>query len=298
MPTSDPGKPLLVTQWGRALKRRPPKRIAKPVTLQMHNMRWPKGLRESTKLALNQRTRPHPAECADTARRPAFLPPDIKSMSLSRKHRSTAQRKREAAADCTTILASPRCCQAGAEPAVRRRSSTGGCRQRALRPTTSSSGRALHLLRTRRSPGAPPARSETEAGWGSGVNDRPAPHDDGEPRGRWKPGTPAAGSSFTPLKVRQQRTLRPCLRDAGLLVDKADGSDGLTSPKGAFDYVVCVLDSPSRQRHGLDGIARLRHRLGRGDYWGHIGLSQDLSGGPPGPPSSGYQDFISESRPS
>ena len=44
---SDPRKPLLVEHWGRVLKRRPPKRVAKPITLRMHELALPKAAREA-----------------------------------------------------------------------------------------------------------------------------------------------------------------------------------------------------------------------------------------------------------
>ena len=56
MPTSDPGRPLLVKQWGRILKRRPPRRTTKPVTLQMHGHALPRAYREGARLAVDQRT--------------------------------------------------------------------------------------------------------------------------------------------------------------------------------------------------------------------------------------------------
>jgi hypothetical protein len=72
-----------------------------------------------------------------------------------------------------------------------------------------------------------------------------------------------------------------------------DGSDGLNLTEGAFDYVVCVLDSRLGNLTGWMGSRGYNTSWDNGDYWGHIGYPQDLSGGSR-PAFIGWQDFLSE----
>src|SRR5882724_8016020 len=171
MPTSDPGKPLLVTQWGRALKRRPPKRVAKPVTLQMHEHALPKAYRESARLALNQRTGRIQLNVRTRLVGQHFFPPDIKSMSLSRKHRidgATANESGGRLHDHLGVSTLP--AKLARELRVRRPFLDRGLSRKGLSdPTTVFNPDERYTFSDTAFPWCTSGKVETEAGWGSGV---------------------------------------------------------------------------------------------------------------------------------
>lgn len=59
---------------------------------------------------------------------------------------------------------------------------------------------------------------------------------------------------------------------------KANGSDGLTDNETAFDYVVCVLDSPMGDVVGYPGYRTYSDSWNGGSYWQHMGYPSDLTG--------------------
>jgi V8-like Glu-specific endopeptidase len=296
MPTSDPGKPLLVTQWGRALKRRPPKRVAKPVTLQMHEHALPKAYRESARLALNPRTGRIQLNVRTRLVGQHFFPPDIKSMSLSRKHRIGGANPNESGGrlhDHLGVSALP--AKLARELRVRRPFLDRGLSRKGLSdPTTVFNPDERYTFSDTSFPWCTSGKVETEAGWGSGVMIGPRHMMTASHVVVWKPGNTCGWIKFTPLKFDSSEPFGHAFATLVYSWNKADGSDGLNLTEGAFDYVVCVLDSPLGNVTGWMGSRGYNTGWDGGDYWGHIGYPQDLSGGTR-PSFVGYQDFISES---
>jgi hypothetical protein len=56
------------------------------------------------------------------------------------------------------------------------------------------------------------------------------------------------------------------------------GGNGLTDQEMAFDYVVCVLDSPMGSVVGYPGYRTYTDGWDGGSYWQHMGYPSDLSG--------------------
>jgi V8-like Glu-specific endopeptidase len=135
---------------------------------------------------------------------------------------------------------------------------------------------------------------ETEAGWGSGVMIGPRHLMTASHVIVWKPNNAAGWVKFTPLKFDSSEPFGHAFAVRIYSWNKADGSDGLSLTEGAFDYVVCVLDSPMGNVTGWMGSRGYDTSWDNGDYWGHVGYPQDLSGGTR-PAFIGWQDFLSES---
>lgn len=57
------------------------------------------------------------------------------------------------------------------------------------------------------------------------------------------------------------------------------GGDGLSNQETAFDYVVCVLDSPIGDVVGYPGARTYREEWNGDDPWQHMGYPSDLTGG-------------------
>jgi V8-like Glu-specific endopeptidase len=59
---------------------------------------------------------------------------------------------------------------------------------------------------------------------------------------------------------------------------QATGGDGLTDQETAFDYVICVLDSPIGDTVGFPGFREYESSWNGGNYWQHMGYPSDLTG--------------------
>lgn len=110
----------------------------------------------------------------------------------------------------------------------------------------------------------------------------------------WKPNNTAGWVKFTPLKFDSSEPFGHAYATLIYSWNKADGSDGLNLTEGAFDYVVCVLDSAMGDATGWMGSRSYDTGWDGGNYWGHVGYPQDLAGGAR-PAFIGYQSFIGES---
>jgi V8-like Glu-specific endopeptidase len=109
----------------------------------------------------------------------------------------------------------------------------------------------------------------------------------------WKPNNTAGWIKFTPLKFDSSEPFGHAFATLIYSWNKADGSDGLNLTEGAFDYVVCVLDSPLGNVTGWMGSRGYDTAWDNGNYWGYIGYPSDLSGGSR-PAFIGWQDFLGE----
>lgn len=292
---SDPRKPLLVKHWGRVLKRRPPKRVAKPITLRMHELALPKAYREGARLALDQRTGRIQLSVRTRLVGQHAFPPDIKSVALSRKHPMVGENANDSHGrlhDHLGVSALP--AKLARELRVRHRFLGRGLSRKGLSdPTTLFNPDERYTFSDTSFPWCTSGKVETEAGWGSGVMIGPRHMMTASHVVVWKPGNTCGWIKFTPLKFDSSEPFGHAFATLVYSWNKADGSDGLNLTEGAFDYVVCVLDSPLGNVTGWMGSRGYDTGWDGGDYWGHIGYPQDLSGGTR-PSFIGYQDFINE----
>src|SRR5262245_28717556 len=109
----------------------------------------------------------------------------------------------------------------------------------------------------------------------------------------WKPNNTAGWVKFTPLKFDTSEPFGHAYALRTYFWNKADGRDGLNLTEGAFDYVVCALDSPMGNVTGWMGSRGYDTSWDNGNYWGHIGYPGDLSGGTR-PSFIGWQAFLGE----
>jgi V8-like Glu-specific endopeptidase len=296
MSTSDPGRPLLVKQWGRILKRRPPRRITKPVTLQMHEHALPRAYREGARLAVDQRTGRLQVNVRTRLVGQHSFPPDIKSVALSRRHGVAAPANESGGRLHDHLAVSTLPAKLARELRVRRRFLAPGQSRRGLSdPTTLFNPEERYTFSDTSFPWCTCGKIETEAGWGSGVMIGPRHVMTASHVVVWKPGNTCGWIKFTPLKFDSSEPFGHAFATLVYSWNKADGSDGLNLTEGAFDYVVCVLDSGLGNVTGWMGSRGYNTSWDGGDYWGHIGYPGDLSGGTR-PAFIGYQDFIDESN--
>lgn len=133
---------------------------------------------------------------------------------------------------------------------------------------------------------------ETAAGWGSGVMIGPRHLMTASHVVNWGPNNTAGWLKFTPLSFDGNAPFGST--HATLIYSwlKADGSDGLNADEGAFDYVVCVMNSRMGDITGWMGSRQYSTSWNGGSYWGHIGYPSDLSSGSR-PAFIGYQPMDS-----
>lgn len=295
MPALNVGKPLLVKQWGHALKSRAPRRASKDLVLQMHEHPLPKYYRKGTKLVLDRRTGRIRLDVRTRLVGQHFFPPNIKSVSLPRKHRTeiAATESPGILHDHLGVSALP--AKLARELRVRKRFLSPGLSRKNLSdPTTLFNPDERYTFSDTSFPWCTCGKVETESGWGSGVMIGPRHMMTASHVIVWKPGNTCGWVKFTPLKFDSSEPFGHAFATLVYSWNKADGSDGLNLTEGAFDYVVCVLDTPMGNVTGWMGSREYDTSWDGGDYWGHIGYPNDLSGGTR-PSFVGYQDFIDES---
>lgn len=294
MAESNATKPLLVKQWARALKARPPSRAAKSLLLQMHEFALPKDYRRGAEIAIDKRSGRMRLDVWTRQVGQHHFPPDIQSVSLSRRHPVDT-----AATDSPGVLhdhlgVSKLPAKLARALRVRQRFlDPGRSREDLSDPTTLFSPEERYIFSDTSFPWCTCGRVETEAGWGSGVMIGPRHMMTASHVVVWKPGNTCGWIKFTPLKFDSSEPFGHAFATLVHSWTKADGSDGLNLTEGAFDYVVCTLDTPIGNATGWMGSRGYDTAWDGGDYWGHIGYPQDQSGGTR-PSFVGYQDFIDQ----
>jgi V8-like Glu-specific endopeptidase len=288
-------KPLLVKNWGKLLRERPPRRAREELLLQMQEFALPKDYRKDAQVELDKRSGRLALSVRTRVVGKHFFPPDIKSITLSTRRRVdlTAMGTDGFLHDHLGVSTYP--AKLARELRVRQRfSSVFGRGAGDLGdPTSIFSPDDRDVFSDTSFPWCTCGKVETEAGWGSGVMIGPRHMMTASHVIVWKPNNTAGWVKFTPLKFDSSEPFGHAFATRTYSWNKADPSDQLDLTESAFDYVVCALDSPLGNVTGWMGSRGYDAAWDKGGYWGHIGYPNDLAGGSR-PTFIGFQDFLSE----
>jgi V8-like Glu-specific endopeptidase len=287
-------KPLLVKQWGRALKTRKPQRATKDLVLHLDEHALPREYRKAAEFALDRRTGRIRIDIRTRIVGQHYFPPDIKSVSLSTRRRVATGAPDTSGIVHDHLAVSVLPAKLPRELRVRQRFlNLGRGREDMSDPSTVFTPDERYTFSDTSFPWCTCGKVETEAGWGSGVMIGPRHMMTASHVIVWKPNNTAGWVKFTPLKFDSSEPFGHAFATTIYSWNKADGSDQLDLTESAFDYVVCVLDSPMGNGTGWMGSRGYDTTWDGGDYWGSIGYPNDLSSGTR-PSFVGFQDFIDE----
>lgn len=289
-------KPLLVKQWSKVLRKRAPRRSREDLWLQMPEFALPKEYRKGAKVEIDSRTgRVNLSVRTRTVGQHNF-PPNIRSVAVSARRRVDLKATSTVGVVHDHLGVSTHPAKLARKLRVRQRFSSVPGRARAdlSDPTTLFNPEERYVFSDTAFPWCTCGKVETEGGWGSGVMIGPRHMMTASHVIVWKPGNMAGWVKFTPLKFDTSEPFGHAFAATIYSWNKADPSDQLDLTEGAFDYVVCVLDSPLGDVTGWMGSRGYDTAWDGGDYWGHIGYPNDLAGGSR-PTFIGFQDFLDES---
>jgi len=297
MEKAKPEKPLLVKNWAKAIKPRPARPSRKALVLQMQEFGLPKDYRKGARCEVDKRNGTIRVSVRTRAVGRHFFPPDVKGVALSAKRRAREVMVTDTHGMIPDHLAlTPFPAKLAKELRIRQRFGidVSKLRRKDLsEPTTIFGADDRYVFSDTSSPWCTCGKVETEAGWGSGVMIGPRHMMTASHVIVWKPNNTAGWVRFTPLKFDNSEPFGHASAVRTYFWNKADGSNGLDLTEGAFDYVVCVLDSYLGNVTGWMGSRGYDTGWDHGSYWGHVGYPQDLAGGAR-PAFIGYQDFLGE----
>lgn len=290
--------PLLVKDWAKNIPVRKVKALKKDVAVQLFKTNLPAGLKKNVTYSLNKRTGAAQMIAHTKEVGKHHFPPDIKSVALSRKEITGIEAVTHTHGflpDHLPLAQFPKTLDK--KLAVRQRSfiNRSAFKGRDLsEPTNIFGNDDRYIFSDTSFPWCTCGKVENEAGSGSGVMIGPRHMMTASHMVVWKPGNTCGWIKFTPLKFDNSEPFGQAWVTKVYSWNKADGSDGLNLTEGAFDYVVCVLDSPMGNLTGWMGSRGYNSGWDGGNYWGHIGYPADL-GGAARPIFIGYQSFIDQS---
>ena len=297
MKQSDTPTPLTVEQWKKALRPRPPSRAREELVLRMRDIALPPDYRKGAAAEIDRRRGTIELSVRTRTVGQHFFPPNIESVTLRRRGRGDgmAATTEGALYDHLGISTYPR--KLPRELRVRQRFLASSGKRRGRRglsdPTALFNPDERYVFSDTSFPWCTCGLVETEAGWGSGVMIGPRHMMTASHVIVWKPNNTAGWVKFSPLKFDSSEPFGHAFATVTYSWNKADGSDQLNLTEGAFDYVVCVLDSALGNVTGWQGSRGYDTSWNDGDYWGHIGYPGDLSGGTR-PTFVGFQRFIGQ----
>jgi V8-like Glu-specific endopeptidase len=295
MPETTAEKPLPGKSWARALSRRPARRAPSDLLLTVQEFALPPEYRKGARVRIDKRHGGVQVAVKTRVVGRHFFPPDIKTVAVPRRGRAALAAYTEGIIP-SHLAISPSPAKLPRELRVRSPFPTlpRGKRRKDLSDPSGIFGTDNRYVFSDTSfPWCTCGKVETEAGWGSGVMIGPRHLMTASHVIVWKPNNTAGWVKFTPLKFDSSEPFGHAFAVRTYFWNKADGSDGLNLTEGAFDYVVCVLDSPIGNITGWMGSRGYDTSWDKGDYWGHIGYPQDISGGTR-PAFIGWQSFITE----
>jgi V8-like Glu-specific endopeptidase len=290
-------RPLLVREWAKMIPARRAKKPSRNLVLQMQGIALPKQYRQKVGFRVDKRTGTAQLTIRTRTVGKHFFPRNLRSVTLSSKRLAKME-----VADHTHGLIpahlplAPFPGKLDRKLVVRRRF---GVDMRKIKgrdlsePTNVFGADDRYVFSDTSFPWSTCGKVETEAGWGSGVMIGPRHVMTASHVIVWKPNNTAGWVKFTPLKFDNSEPFGSAFATLIYSWNKADGSDGLNQTEGAFDYVVCVLDSYLGNVTGWMGSRGYDTDWDGGNYWGHVGYPNDLGGGTR-PIFIGYQSFINE----
>jgi V8-like Glu-specific endopeptidase len=122
-------------------------------------------------------------------------------------------------------------------------------------------------------------RVDTAAGWGSGVMVGPRHLLTASHVVNWGAGNTAGWLKFTPLFFDGSAPFGVAWATLIYWWNQANPGDGISALECAFDYVVCILDTPIGNVTGWMGSRGYATPWNGGAYWGHVGYPSDMAGG-------------------
>lgn len=290
-------RPLLVREWAKNIKSRRARKARHALLLQLSEFALPKEYRKGAHCKIDKRKGTVQVLVRTKAVGQHFFPPNIRTVALAAKRRAreeTAIHTHGMIPDHLALTPFP--VKLARELQVRQ---PFGIDVRKLKgknlsePTTIFATDDRYVFSDTSFPWCTSGKVETEAGWGSGVMIGPRHMMTASHVIVWKPNNTAGWVKFTPLKFDSSDPFGHAFAVRTYFWNKADGSNGLDLTEGAFDYVVCVLDSYLGNTTGWMGSRGYDTDWDGGNYWGHVGYPQDLAGGAR-PAFIGYQDFLGE----
>jgi V8-like Glu-specific endopeptidase len=288
--------PLPGTKWASALGRRPARRARRDLVLRMQEFALPTQYRRGARVTVDKRRGTLLVSVRTRVVGRHFFPPDIPAVALPKRRRSLEMSVDTGGIVPAHLGISPSPARLARALRVRPRfpSLARGQRRRDLSdPSAIFGADDRYVFSDTSFPWCTCGKVETEAGWGSGVMIGPRHVMTASHVIVWKPNNTAGWVKFTPLKFDSNEPFGHAFAVQTYFWNKADGSDGLNLTEGAFDYVVCVLDSRMGDVTGWMGWRGYDTSWDNGDYWGHVGYPQDVSGGTR-PAFIGWQRFLGE----
>jgi hypothetical protein len=122
-------------------------------------------------------------------------------------------------------------------------------------------------------------RVDTAAGWGSGVMVGPRHLLTASHVVNWGSGNSAGWLKFTPLFFDGSAPFGVAWATLIYWWNRANPADGINAVECAFDFVVCILDTPIGNLTGWMGSRGYSTSWNSGSYWGHVGYPGDMAGG-------------------
>jgi V8-like Glu-specific endopeptidase len=290
-------KPILVQNWAKSIKARRAAKSSKPLVLQMQEFALPKDYRKSASCEIDRRTGIVQVSVRTRTVGQHFFPPNTKTVRFRAKSRGSVEMATHTTGfipDHLGLSSSPK--KLAKALRVRQRFGIDVTKLRGedlSEPSAIFGNDDRFVFSDTSFPWCTCGKVETEAGWGSGVMIGPRHLMTASHVVVWKPNNTAGWVKFTPLKFDNSEPFGHAFAQTTYWWNKADASDGLNVTEGAFDYVVCVLDSYLGNITGWMGSRGYDTGWDGGSYWGHVGYPQDLSGGTR-PCFIGYQDFLGE----
>ncbi len=170
---TESARPLLVKDWAKAIKARPPRRPPRDLVLQMQEIVLPKEYRQKMRYRVDKRTGTVQLQVRTRTVGKHFFPPDIKSVALSPRRYAGLEmvdRTHGLLPDHLALRQFP--ARLARKLAVRRRFGVDPRRiegKDLSEPTTVFGADDRYVFSDTSFPWATCGRVETEAGWGSGV---------------------------------------------------------------------------------------------------------------------------------
>ncbi|MEP7267802.1 MAG: hypothetical protein ABI844_09265 [Saprospiraceae bacterium] len=293
MPKSEIDRPLLVKEWAKSIGVKRAVKSNKKFELQLQNLLIPTEYRKELAMKKGK-----PGSFTILAKSAVigkhYFPPNIKTVSVNNtllKKAKLTERTEGLFAKHLGLKQFPE--KLSKELRVKQRF---GLNESAILkkglsiPTTIFSPEDRFAFSDTSFPWSTCGRVDTASGWGSGVMIGPRHFMTASHVINWGPNNTAGWVKFTPLRFDNSEPFGSAFATKIYSWNKADGSDGLNRTEGAFDYVVCVLNTRMGDLTGWMGSRTYNTAWEGGNYWGHIGYPSDFSGGQR-PIFVGYQSF-------
>lgn len=289
------GRPLLVSEWSKAVVKVKGKRVKKSALIQLQEISLPESLLSKTVLKKDAKRKTAGIYVKTDSIGKHFFPPSVKAVKLT-----SEQYKRKAIKDVTggfipahlNVSQFPKELEKTLQVRQRFVSAIKARRKDIGIPTNIFSPDDRYTFSDTAFPWCTCGRVDTAGGWGSGVMIGPRHMMTASHVINWGPNNTAGWVKFTPLYFDGSAPFGVARATRIYWWQQVNGSDGISSTECPFDYVVCVLDRRIGDLTGWMGSRGYDTDWNGKNYWGHIGYPGDMAGGQR-PAFIGYQKFDS-----